>query len=178
MRRRVLPLLGIVFLAALSLASHAETSDPWSAWKFLVGEWVGGGGGQPGQGSGSFSFAFDLQKRVLIRRNHAVYPATKDRPAFTHDDLMVVYFEPGSDLARAVYFDNEGHVIHYTAEFSNAGQQVTFLSDIKPGVPRFRLIYTRIESGGLGIKFEIAPPGKPDQFSTYLEGTAQKRKPN
>jgi hypothetical protein len=91
---------------------------------------------------------------------------------------MVIYFEPESKPARAVYFDNEGHVIYYTAEFSSDWKQLTFLSDARPGVPRFRLTYTRLDAGGIGIKFEIAPPGRPDQFSTYVQGTAQKKKPN
>jgi len=178
MQRLLPPLLGIVLVTAPALVSPAEASDPWSAWRFLVGEWAGEGGSQPGQGAGSFSFTFDLQNRVLVRRNHVDYPATTEHPAFGHDDLMVIYFEPGSNVARAVYFDSEGHIIHYTAEFSSDGKQLTFLSDLQPGVPRFRLTYTRREADGLTVKFEIAPPGRPDHFALYLQGTARKKKPN
>lgn len=43
---------------------------------------------------------------------------------------------------------------------------------IAPGRPRFRLTYTKREGGTLAIKFEMAPPGTPDAFRTYLEGPA------
>jgi hypothetical protein len=45
-----------------------------------------------------------------------------------------------------------------------------------PQAPRFRLTYVREEDDLVAIKFEIAPPGKPDQFTTYLEGKARKTK--
>lgn len=131
------------------------------------------GGGGPGQGRGTFSFSLDLQGKILLRRNRADYPATKDHPAYSHEDLTIIYREPGGTLA--IYFDNEGHVIHYTAGFSEDGKTLTFLSDAVTSAPRFRLTYTQGKNGGLGIKFGIAPPGKPDSFSTYVEGIARRR---
>ena len=101
MRKLLLPLLGILFLTVPAPDNRAEARDPWSAWKFLVGEWVGEGGGHPGQGTGSFSFTFDLQNRVLVRRNQADYPFNKDRPSYRYEDLIVIYLEPESNRARA-----------------------------------------------------------------------------
>jgi len=138
-----------------------------------MGEWVGEGTGQPGQGAGAFSFRPDLKGRILVRKNRADYPATKDRAAFSHQDLMVIY--PEGAEARAVYFDNEGHVIHYTAEFSDAGDRVTFLSGIEGSAPRFRLMYSKLAGDKVGIRFEIAPPGKPDAFAPYIEATARRK---
>jgi len=168
--------LGITVLLLLSSASlTAQTADStgWNGWQFLLGEWVGSGGGSgPGQGSGSSTFSYDLQRRVIIRKNHAWYPATTDRPAYSHDDLMVVYREPSKPV-QAVYFDNEGHVIHYTVTLETSG--VTFLSDSSAG-PRFRLTYTGAGPDSTTIAFDIAPPGKPNDFSPYIRAGARRRR--
>jgi hypothetical protein len=158
--------------------AQTQGSNPadWKGWKYLIGHWVGEGSGQPGQGSGGFSFLPDLQGKVLVRKNHADYPATKDHPAFSHEDLMMIYHEGEGSPARAIYFDNEGHVIHYDAHFSEGGTTWVFLSDPSPSAPRYRLTYTKEKDGTLGIKFEIAPPGKPDAFQTYIEARARREK--
>ena len=78
----------------VSAASLCPASPPnWDRWQFLIGDWIGEGSGQPGQGTGGFSLQPDLEGRVLVRKNRADYPAAKDRPAFSHQDLMVVYPE-------------------------------------------------------------------------------------
>ena len=166
------------FVVMVSLALPLRPQRPpkatdWDPWRFLIGEWVAEGGGQPGQGTGSFSFDFELRGNILVRKNRAEYPATKEHPSSSHEDLMVIYPEGGPSSFRAVYFDSEGHVIHYTAGFSEDGKTFTFLSDLEAAGPRFRLSYTKAEGGSLSIKFEIAPPGRPDQFTTYVEGVAR-----
>jgi hypothetical protein len=83
----------IAFSSAI-FAQQPQKTVNWDSWQFLLGEWKGKGGGGPGQGSGNFGFSLDLQKQILIRRNHSEYPATKDRAAYSHDDLMVIYQEP------------------------------------------------------------------------------------
>jgi hypothetical protein len=173
---RALTLCLAVFLLS-SPAQRKSDVGSWDSWRFLLGEWTGEGGGQPGQGTGTFSFNFDLQGKVLVRRNHADYHVTKDRPASSHEDLMVIYQEEGP-RTRGIYFDSEGHVIHYTAEFSEDKNTITFVSAPAPSDPRFRLTYTKGKNGTLAIKFEIAPPGKPDSFSTYLEGVARRQGPH
>lgn len=172
---RALVLVMAVFVSSAP-AWRAEDAPNWDSWRFLLGEWTAEGGGQPGQGAGTFSFAFDLQGGILVRKSRVDYPATKDRPAFSHEDLMVIYREAGAASPRAIYFDNEGHVIHYSAEFSDGGNALEFLSDPVPSAPRFRLTYTKAEGGTLRVRFEIAPPGKPDAFSTYVEGAARRKK--
>ena len=51
------------------------------------------GSREQGQGSGYFTFELDLQGKVLVRRNHSEYPATKDRPTYVHEDPMIVFFD-------------------------------------------------------------------------------------
>jgi hypothetical protein len=145
----------------------------WAPLAFLIGEWTGEGGGGPGQGSGGFSFLPDQDGKILIRKNRADYPASKDRPAFSHKDLMIVYNEPGEAKLSAIYFDTEDHVIHYTVEPSGDAISVRFVSD------NFRLTYRKTGSDSLALKFEIAPSGKPGAFTTYIDATAHRiQKPN
>lgn len=146
----------------------------WHPWQFLLGEWVGEGRGSPGEGAGSFSFSTDLQGKVLVRRGHTDFPPTADRPAFSHDDLMVLY-QDGANPARAVYFDNEGHVIRYATSFSGDSNSVVFLSDTIPGAPRFRLTYEKKGDGIVEVRFDVAPPAQPDAFRQYLKATARRK---
>src|SRR5271170_3986737 len=129
MRAFVLLLLGVASL----LAQQSKTDARWAPLGFLIGEWVGEGGGAPGQGEGGFSFLPDQDGRILIRKNYANYPATKDKPAYSHTDLTIIYQESaeakGDTELRAIYFDNEGHTIHYTVLPAPDGNSVQFLSE-------------------------------------------------
>ena len=78
--------------------------------------------------------------------------------------------------AHAIYFDSEDHVIRYTVAPSEDRKSLTFVSDASPSAPRFRLTYALEENDKLGIKFEIAPPGKPAEFKSYIEAKARKKK--
>lgn len=159
----------LLFTGARIRASSAENF--WEAWQSLIGDWVGEGQGRPGNGAGNFSFNFDLQKKVIVRRNRADYPASPGRVASSHEDLMVIYPKESGKQIQAIYFDSEGHVIDYTAQFSPDRQVLTFLSEAVPSRPRFRLSYTKAEKSTLKVKFERAPPGKPDAFALYLTQT-------
>src|SRR5262249_16862557 len=140
--------------------------------KFLVGDWKGEGGGKPGQAAaGGFSFKFELDGKVLIRRNFSEYAASPERPAFRHDDLMIIY-QDGSELG-ATYFDSEGHKIQYSVGFSADKRTLSFISDPSQSAPRFKFVFYRQQQDDqLKFEFDIAPPGKPDAFSKYVDGTA------
>ncbi len=167
-------LISCIFSGVVS-AQAPVPGDPWAGWRYLLGPWVGEGGGeQTGQGGGTFSFALDLQNKIMVRKAHSEYPATADNPATVHDDLMVLYRE-GPGLFRANYYDNEGHVINYAAEFSPDTTDLIFTSDDVKGNARFRLTYHKVADDTVNILFEIAPPGKPDQFTVYLQGRAHRQ---
>jgi hypothetical protein len=168
--KRSLPLTILLFAVTVAAIaqSPAKSEDPFGRLAFLVGDWVGDGSGDPGNGSGGFTIKPDLEEHVLVRTNYARYPATADRPAYRHDDLMITYPE-GGDL-KAVYFDNEGHVIHY--KISTTANTAVFVSE-GPG-PGFRLTYKRTDKDHLALKFEISPPDKPGEFKTYIEATAKR----
>jgi len=175
-RAHVLIVVSAVFFLALAPQPSAQqrTKTPdWTPWQFLLGEWVGEGGGEPGQGAGGSTFEMDLQDTILVRKNLAEYPATADRPAMRHDDLMIIYQQSGS--VRAVYFDNEGHVIQYAANVSLDGTTWTFLSEPQAGAPRFRLTYTKETADSVRIEFDVAPPGKPEDFSSYIRSRTRRK---
>lgn len=159
----------LIIVASVAFAqTSSKADDRWAPLAFLIGEWAGEGGGGPGQGSGGFSFLPDQDGKILIRKNRADYPATKDHPAFSHTDLMIVYEESGEAKLRAIYFDMEDHVIHYAIEPSADGNSVQFVSE------NFRLTYRKAGPDRLALKFEIAPPGKPGAYATYIDATAHR----
>lgn len=160
----------LLFFCFFLIASHASSQESsWEKWNWLIGEWVGEGSGQPGSGDGMFSLAADLDNKVLIRKNHSFYPATKDKPAIKHDDLMIIY--PGAASPKAIYFDNEGHVINYVIILTD--NKIVFVSEKVQSMPVFRLTYSMNSTQSIAIKFEMSQDG--ETFKTYIEGSARKK---
>jgi len=145
----------------------------WKDLQFLLGEWTAAGSGEPSQGSGSVTFSFELGDRIFVRRNHLEFAATADQPAFAHDDQLITYKEETGDM-RAIYFDNEGHTIHYRVSLSPEGH-IVYVSDAVPAAPRFRMSYFKGMDGTYITRFEIAPPGSPEGFVTHVEGPAKRK---
>ncbi|MCX6175068.1 MAG: hypothetical protein NTZ27_09980 [Ignavibacteriales bacterium] len=163
----------LILMGALNNFFCQTAKSNWNAFKFLIGEWTGEGTGAPGEGSGQITFYFALQDQILVRKNHTEYPATANKSAFTHDNVLIHYHE--NNLVRAIYFDNEGHVIHYTTNFSSDLSALVLTSDVIPSAPRFRFTYTKLDNERLKVSFEIASPGKPEEFSKYLDGVVKKK---
>jgi hypothetical protein len=148
----------LAFLFALLLAPAVQAqpaASPFEPLQFLIGTWTGEGTGQPGAGQGEFSFQPELNGQVLVRRS---YNQLASGPR--HEDLMIVYLE---GMPRAIYFDSEGHVIHYTVS-TPARNTAVFESADAPG---YRLTYA-LEGKKLNGKFEVG--GK-----TYLTWTTVKK---
>jgi hypothetical protein len=167
-------LMALLAIAVAPVVGRAD-ADPWESYRFLIGDWVGDGEGKPGRGTGEFTFKPDLKESVLVRRAAAEFPASNGRPAARHEDLMVIYRGEKGKPAKAIYFDSEGHVINYAVSHSEDKQTVTFVSEPQANAPRFRLSYVKGKAGTVSVKFEIAPPGNPDAFKTYLEGNARRK---
>jgi len=173
MRYRILALIIVISVSALYYPAQAETGkadDPWAPFQFLIGNWSGAGSGQWGEVvAGSTSFSFDLGKNILVRKNRAELAAKPGEASDpVHEDLMIIYRQPGEPQFLAMYFDNEGHVINYRVSFP-AKQQSVVLESVASGKgPRFRFIYELGSDGLLSSEFLIAPPG--DDFKTYTKG--------
>jgi hypothetical protein len=161
------PLLSSLLVASTQTASQ----DLWSDWKSLPGDRdAGENTGAPGQASkGWFTLNADLGGEILVRKNHAEYPSSGGRSAFSHDDLMIICRDIGA--TKTLCDDGEGHVIHYDVSFSPGRKEIVFLSEKGAAGPQYRLTYEDMKSGAVKVLFEIAPPCKPGKFAKYVEAT-------
>lgn len=159
-------LLLSIALFGLFTICFGQQNRTWDKWNWLMGEWQGKGNGKPGQGVGAFSFKLDLDQKIIVRKSHSEYPAAKNKPKVVHDDLMIVYMDITGSASKAIYFDNEGHTINYTINWSD--KSVVFKSEKIPGVPVFRLTYTPLSKDIVNTKFEMSQDG--EKFRTYVEG--------
>lgn len=169
--------LNIISAAILLISCQllaGQQSNSWDKWNYLIGEWVGEGNGQPGKGEGKFSFQTDLEGKILVRKNHTVFPETATSKAMVHDDLLIVYQNSGGASQEAIYFDNEGNTIKYRVSFTQ--NSVVLTSDIEKKTPRFRLTYVPSDNKTVTINFEMASSEAPEEFKMYLSGKAIKVK--
>jgi hypothetical protein len=167
-------LLAVIFLIYSQLVFGQQSENQWAKWSHLIGEWIGEGGGQPGQNKGTFSFQTDLDGKILVRKNHTIFPATATSKEMIHDDILIVYPNPGGGSQEAIYFDNEGNTIKYKVSFTE--NSVVLTSETLANSPRFRLSYVTIDSKTVNIMFEMTLPQSPDTFKMYLSGKAFKVK--
>ncbi len=146
--------------------------DPFASLDFLQGTWDAKSSGQGGAtASGTYTFRLELGGHVLARhstsQDSCKGPSTFD---CEHGDLLYLYPEgPG---LKAIYFDNEGHTLHYDVATPEAGTAV-FLSDASVPGPQFRLVYVlkgRVMSG----KFQMKIPGG-TEWKSYLEWSGGKK---
>ena len=87
---------------------------------------------------------------------------------------MIIYPDQNVKQIRAFYTDTEGHVIYYTASVSGDGKTIVFLSDKDAAAPLYRLTYVFTAPNKMLISFEAAPPGNPDRFQKFLDGTVRR----
>ncbi|MGO9257455.1 MAG: hypothetical protein ACLQU1_14260 [Bryobacteraceae bacterium] len=151
-------LVSLLLFAGLACGQTMDTR--WQPFQFLIGKWDGGGTGQPGAGQGAFSFLPELNGQVLVRRS---FNQLASGPR--HEDWMIVYSDGPKDAPRAIYFDSEGHAIHYAVTFP-AKNAAVFESEAGQAGPKYRLSYV-LDGKTLNGKFEV--DGK-----TYLTWTAAK----
>jgi len=171
----LLVVMSVYISLSSALAQNTKTSDPWAGFQFLTGNWSNATISKSGEAIGTTSFSFDLGQNILVRRNRVEYPPKPgEKSGMIHEDLMIIYRGPNDSLFRAIYFDNESHVINYTATFPAKQPSVVFESEGSDKSPRFRLVYQMEPDDLLNIEFLIAPPG--GAFQTYTKGTVKRTK--
>ena len=170
MKKSFVPLI-LLFVLVQPLFAQKDNMG-WEKWQYLLGEWKGEGSGQPGQGSGTFSFQTELGGNILVRKSHTEFPANGTKPAALHEDLMVVYKTKDGNPVKAIYFDNEKHVISYDITYSE--NKIVLTSEASSAMPRFRLIYEKLENNLVNTRFELAMPNAPENFKMYIEGKSRK----
>jgi hypothetical protein len=140
MRVLALALLGLA-LPLFGQAPATATSDAWKSLAFLEGTWEAKAEGSSGaSANGTYSFALELGGHVLARHSRTADCKAPSSFDCAHGDLLYVYEEaPGGPL-KAIYFDSEGHVIHYAVSTPTATTAVFVSEPAKPGPP-FKLSY-------------------------------------
>ena len=164
----------VILLLVAAQPALAQQPASLASLKVLIGKWTGEGTSQVGAGGGYFTFEAGLQDRVLIRKNRADYPATKDRAAVTHEDLMIVFVDADTKQLRGFYTDSEGHTINYIISVSPDGNTIIFESDKSNTGPRYRLTYVLTKREQISLTFEMATPDKPEQYRKIIEGKVRR----
>ena len=153
---------------AQGTSTQKQPGDPWQALRFLVGTWEAKtqGGSAGAAASGAYTFRLDLKDHVLAR--HSTSAGCKGPADFDceHGDLLYLYQDAAGQPLKAIYFDNEGHVIHYEVT-TPAPNMVVLISATSPNGPQYRLTY-ELKGPLMMGKFQMRMPGQSD-FQAYLE---------
>lgn len=76
-----------------------------------------------------------------------------------------MYLDFIGNASKAIYFDNEGHTIHYAITY--AKKSIVLTTDKIPNVPVFRLTYSLLDNREVNTKFEMSQDG--EKFMTYIK---------
>ena len=154
--------LAFPFVAAAQTTTQAAPAvpDPFKALSFLEQDWEANTNGLAGvQSTGTYTFRRELGGHILARRSTCDV-ACKGPAGFDceHHDILYIFEEAPGQSLKAIYFDNEGHVIHYDVS-TPTPTSVVFLSEASHPGPQFRLTYELKDSLLLG-KFQMQMPGQ------------------
>ena len=167
-------LSGLLLVLPLLSAQTQAPKDPFQSLHFLEGTWEAktGNSASGANAIGSYTFRKELAGHVLARHSSAT--GCKGPVDFDcdHGDLLYVYQDAPAQPLQAIYFDNEGHTIHYAVS-TPTQTSVIFLSDASPNAPQFRLTY-QLKGAIMEGKFQMKPPGQSEWIS-YLEWSGGKK---
>jgi hypothetical protein len=170
---RIIPLL-LLALPVAAQSTPPSAKDSWKALSFLEGTWEATvTGGQSVSAMGTYTFRTELGDHILAR--HSTNAAGCKGPAgfdCDHADLFYVYQDAPGQSLKAIYFDNEGHVIHYDVSTPDATSAI-FLSDGAQSGPQFRLVY-ELKGAVMSGKFQMRMPGQ-SAWKSYLEWSGSQR---
>jgi hypothetical protein len=168
-------LAGVLLSLAFFVPSLFAQSppDPFARLSFLLGTWEAKTINNPAvTATGTYAFRTELNGHVLARHTSAAGCKGPEDFNCQHGDLLYIYADAPGQPLRAIYFDNEGHVIHYAVTAPTA-TTAEFLSDASGAGPQFRLFY-ELKGGIMSGKFQIRMPGQ-QEWKSYLEWTGARR---
>ena len=158
-------------LVLLIGACALSAQPPLERVSFLVGNWTTDTDTELGHATALSTFALELDRQILTRRGSTKYISGK-LAGQQHDDLLIVYPEGPDRALKAIYFDAEGHVIHYTVTIPEPNTAVFDSDPVQPG-PRYRLTH-KVTGRQMETKFEVAAPGKSD-YRMYVSGVSTRK---
>jgi hypothetical protein len=165
-----------LLLCCLPMAAQTAPSAAPASFKslsFLEGTWEARTAENGAvKASGLYAFKSELGGHVLARHS-STDPNCKGPASFdcAHGDLLYIFQDGEGQPLKAIYFDNEGHVIHYTVTTPTPTSAV-FLSEPGPG-PQFRLVY-ELKDASMNGKFQMQMPGQ-SEWRSYLEWSGAKK---
>lgn len=161
-------------LFAQSTPAPTQGTNAWEPLRFLIGTWEAKteGGSAGAAGTGTYSFQLELRNHILARHATSSGCEGPDRFDCEHGDLLYIYQDAPGRPFRAIYFDNEGHVIHYGVSTPTAATAIFLSESSQPG-PKFRLIY-ELKGSIMYGKFQMQMPGQ-TEFTSYLEWSGAKK---
>jgi hypothetical protein len=165
----------LILLVAVTVflnTSFSQQNSKLDKWNWLIGEWKDNGSRQPAQASNTFTFTFDLDRKIIVRRTNSSQPDITGKYNFIHQDLMIIYPDQTGKPDKAIYFDNEGHIINYKISFE--GKSIVFKNYDIGTSPVYRLTYTRIDNETISRKFELSRDK--ENFTTFEQETSIKLK--
>lgn len=168
----VLPVFAQATAQNAAQNAPASPNDPWKALSFLNGTWEAKGQGNGGaSATGTYTFQRKLKGHILAR--HSTKSGCSGPKDFDceHADLLYVFQEAPGQPLKAIYFDNEGHVIHYQVSTPSPATAV-FLSESSQSDPQFRLVY-ELKDSVMSGKFQMRMPGQ-SEWKSYLEWSGRK----
>jgi len=174
--KRIILALAIFALPRLTLGQTpgqaAPAPDPFKALSFLEQNWEANTNGYGGvKSTGTYTFRPELGGHILARRpTGGVACKGPDSYDCEHGDMLYIYQDTPGQPLKAIYFDNEGHVIHYNVSVP-APTKVEFLSEAAQG-PQFRLTYELIGPLMTG-KFQMRMPAQ-TEWKSYMEWSGMK----
>jgi hypothetical protein len=167
-------LVAAVLFCAASLVGQTSSTSTWKPLEFLIGTWEATtrGGSAGAATSGTYSFQLELRGHVLAR--HSSNSGCKGPADFDceHGDFLYIYPDTLGQSFKAIYLDNEGHVIHYDVSTPTPTTAVFLSSQSQPG-PQFRLSY-ELKGSTMHGKFEMRMPAE-TEFKSYLEWDGAKK---
>lgn len=152
--------LGLLLVWAAETAAPAP--DPWSAVRFMVGEWAGESDGQPGTGTVERSYRFVLGDRFLREQNVSRYPPQpKNEKGEVHEHWSFFSHDRARGTLVLRQFHQEGFVNQYAMRAGAAGS-IVFESESLENVPpgwRARETYEIVSPDEFVETFELASAG-------------------
>jgi hypothetical protein len=153
----------------------AQSADPWTPFRFMLGTWDTTSSGQPGNGTGTREYRLVLDDRFIESRTRVTYPPQDKNPkGEVHEDIGLISFDRGRKAFVMRQFHKEGFVNTYAG---NSDNPIVFTTEAIENIPagfRARETYRIVSATEFVEVFELAEPGK--DFAIYSETRLKKRR--
>ena len=152
-------------LQASSSTPSAAPADPWSAIRFLAGDWAGESDGQPGKGTVKRSYRFVLGDKFLHEQNVSTYPPQpKNEKGEVHEHWSFFSHDRARRTLVFRQFHQESFVNQYVMQVGSPPGTVVFESEALENVPlgwKARETYEVVSPDEFVETFELASGAGP-----------------